>query len=234
MMRRYWVSTLALGLTLSGCLGWRPDVPGVDRAFLSMPKVTEKAKETTAPPFAQFAKAPWLGKQDDSLDAGTETADASSTSVDLPEALRHSHLRPVRPLRRALVFPGRTEELERVRAFVREAMAAGGVEARQRNGISLAVDEAVSNVVRHAYEAGRPGRVEVHIEIDARRCLVRILDSGRSFHPPAGTGEVDLEEHVRQGKRSGLGIFLMRQVMDEVEYTFREGKQNELLLVKHL
>ncbi|MBF0346439.1 MAG: c-type cytochrome [Magnetococcales bacterium] len=83
MMRRYWVSTLALGLTLSGCLGWRPDVPKVDRAFLSMPKATEKAKEAT-PPFAQFAKAPWLGKQDDSLDAETLTADASST-VDLPK-----------------------------------------------------------------------------------------------------------------------------------------------------
>ncbi|MBF0108870.1 MAG: c-type cytochrome [Magnetococcales bacterium] len=79
MMRRYWVSSLALGLTLTGCLGWRPDVPEVDRAFLSFSK-KEEAKETP-PPFSQFAKAPWLGKQDETMDGEAEGAGGS---VDLP------------------------------------------------------------------------------------------------------------------------------------------------------
>lgn len=80
-MQRTWVLTLVLGLMLSSCLGWRPKVPEVDRAFISTKNAEMDAKKS-APPFAQFAKAPWLGKMED-LDAGGDAeASAEGAATD--------------------------------------------------------------------------------------------------------------------------------------------------------
>ncbi|HIJ83830.1 MAG TPA: c-type cytochrome, partial [Magnetococcales bacterium] len=93
MTQRYWVSTLALGLMLSGCLGWgtQVSVPGVDRAFTYAPKDGATAKGSERP-FARFAKAPWLEGQEgpESEDAGSgATGDSSSD----PEAAKKAKSR---------------------------------------------------------------------------------------------------------------------------------------------
>lgn len=77
-MQRIWVITLIAGMMLSSCLGWRPEVPEVDRAFISTPR-NEMAAKPSTPPFSQFAKAPWLGKMED-LDAGDVEASAEGAS----------------------------------------------------------------------------------------------------------------------------------------------------------
>ena len=56
---------------------------------------------------------------------------------------------------------------------------------------------------------------------------------GEGFDPDR-IKEPNMAEHVRAGRKSGLGIFLMRQIMDEVTYRFREGVPNRLRLVKYL
>lgn len=139
----------------------------------------------------------------------------------------------VNPLLRTVTIPNETAQLETVRVFVRETLAAAAVGNGLVNRLSLAIDEAVSNIIVHGYETDRRDTIEVRVHVSPGRFEVTIRDSGKSFQPKDGR-EIDLEAHVQAGRRSGLGIFLMRQVMDEVEYSFREGLQNELRMVKYL
>ena len=136
-------------------------------------------------------------------------------------------------LSRTLTFPNDTGQLKAVRAFVAEVVHQSGVPRAFENGILLAVDEAVTNIIMHAYKEHRRDVIEITLDIDPRRFTVIIRDSGISFDPKSVLSP-SVKEHVSHGKRHGLGIFLMRQVMDEVEYLFKEGVRNELRMVKYL
>ena len=68
---------------------------------------------------------------------------------------------------------------------------------------------------------------------DPQKFVVTIRDSGQQFSPEA-IETPDMGAHVKSKKKKGLGIYLMRLIMDEVRYTFREGIQNELVLVKYV
>jgi serine/threonine-protein kinase RsbW len=131
------------------------------------------------------------------------------------------------------VVPNKTEELRYVRDFVRSAVSEGNIEKALENRILLAVDEAVSNIIEHAYDEGRFDAIEIFIDINPNRLEVKILDSGNHFDPEL-IRSPDIDQKIRMGHKGGLGIFLMRQVMDEVEYIFKEGVRNELRMVKYL
>ena len=136
-------------------------------------------------------------------------------------------------LSRTLTFPNETSQLKAVRLFVADVVRQGSIPRSLENGILLAVDEAVTNIITHAYKEGRRDIIEITLDIDPKRFTVVIRDSGTSFDPKT-IANPSMKEHVVHGKRHGLGIFLMRQVMDEVEYLFKEGIRNELRMVKYL
>ena len=135
-----------------------------------------------------------------------------------------------------LVIPNDTKYLATVRESVRDVVKNSAFPDKDINRIILAVDEAVANIMEHAYENARAGdklSIELKLDADATRFEVVIIDSGREFDP----SEIDvpnMDEHVAQGKKNGLGIFLMRQIMDEVQYTFVQGFRNELRMVKYV
>lgn len=137
-------------------------------------------------------------------------------------------------IHRELVIPNDTRHLAEVRSAVREVVGASDFPADEMNRITVAVDEAVTNIMEHAYENDLEGELEIELllEADNTRFEVIIRDSGKSFDPN-GVTEPDLEEYVRSGRRKGLGIFLMRRIMDEVHYEFRQGVRNELRMVKY-
>ncbi len=137
-------------------------------------------------------------------------------------------------IHKELVVPNDTRHLVKIRKIVEEAAHCSFSDDMEVARIVLAVDEAVSNIMEHAYEdAGRNGDIRMAIDADCSRFEVLITDSGKEFDPV----EVDvpeMSEHVKQGKKKGLGIFLMRQIMDEVKYTFVQGLRNELRMVKYV
>jgi serine/threonine-protein kinase RsbW len=97
------------------------------------------------------------------------------------------------------------------------------------HGVELAVHEACTNIIKHAY-AGQSGRIEIVMAIggDPQRVMVETFDSGRSF---------DLESvkapDLDAVQERGYGIFLMRQLMDEVTYR-ANSQRNRWQLVKHI
>ncbi|MBX3473235.1 MAG: ATP-binding protein [Planctomycetes bacterium] len=130
-----------------------------------------------------------------------------------------------------------TRNLALVREFLHGAIKRSALPATDINKVVLAVDEAVANTIQHGYEGRDPGNVEILIEADSERFSVKIRDSGVSYDTAKGIeskADLDLQKHIASGNKRGLGLFIMRKVMDEVSYTSREGDRNELTLVKYI
>ncbi|MCR4318503.1 MAG: ATP-binding protein [Planctomycetes bacterium] len=136
--------------------------------------------------------------------------------------------------RGTLAISNSTENLPKVRSFVLDHFRKGPLPKSEENKIILAVDEAVANIIEHGYPADvRDGKIEVEIVGEMTRFTVYVRDEGSSFDPNS-ISDVDIENHIKTGKKKGLGVFLMRKIMDEVVYHFEEGKMNELKLVRYV
>ena len=136
-------------------------------------------------------------------------------------------------IERTLTVTSGTENLSKVRTFVTQAMRDGSVKKEDENPIILAVDEAVSNIIEHAFEYTIEGTIRIEVTVDPKRCQITIHDSGKEFDP-LSIEPLDLEAHIQKGRKRGLGVFLMRQIMDEVKYHYKAGVENVLTLVKNL
>ena len=130
--------------------------------------------------------------------------------------------------------PNNTAHLAAVREIVRELVVSSSYPVKKDAGIiTLAVDEAVANIMEHAYCEVPDGEKEIELElqVDGERITVILRDQGRTFLPDQ-VEMPDLKQHVRAGRKHGLGMYLMRSIMDEVSYTFVEGGPNELRMVR--
>jgi serine/threonine-protein kinase RsbW len=137
-----------------------------------------------------------------------------------------------------LSIPSSTRYLSEVRAFVRERAEAAGFEESTVGAIALAVDEACTNVIEHAYggvatsdggELDTP--VEVHIQADDIALVVCIRDRGVAFDRSAYE-KPDIQKFAKRRKAGGFGVHIMHRLMDRVEYRTREGV-NECILTKY-
>lgn len=99
--------------------------------------------------------------------------------------------------------------------------------------IQLAVDEACANVVDHAYEGVDPGEIEVSCCLEDRCLTIRVRDWGKGFEL-ASVEEPDLEAPLEERSLGGLGLFLVRQMMDTVEFRSDPERGNELTMCKRL
>ncbi len=126
-----------------------------------------------------------------------------------------------------------TQFLSQVREMLSNSIVKTGLSRKEENKVILAVDEAITNIMEHAYENRREGWIDITIKANDKELRITIQDSGKRFDPNS-IEDPDVFEHVKEGRKEGLGIFLMRQVMDEVQYRFKEGEKNEILLVKYI
>jgi serine/threonine-protein kinase RsbW len=97
--------------------------------------------------------------------------------------------------------------------------------------IKLGVDEACANVVDHAYKGMDRGDMEVSCCLDGQDFVVFVRDWGTSFDPER-VQEPDIEAPLEERALGGLGVFLIKQVMDRVEYRSDPVRGNELMMVK--
>jgi serine/threonine-protein kinase RsbW len=134
--------------------------------------------------------------------------------------------------------PSRTELLEEVRAFVRSAALRFGFVEDDIENIELAVDEACTNIIKHAYKYDPSHEIRIAITSDSvkgapSKFIIRIFDNGLSFDTTRYSAP-DLKEYFSKMQRGGLGIVLMRKIMDEVEYDTVTDNRNSIKLVKYL
>lgn len=126
-----------------------------------------------------------------------------------------------------------TENLETIREFVGRLARETGFDEDSAMQIELAVDEASTNVIKHAYRYNPAHTVDIVVEINSEKMEIVISDRGRGFDinkVPAP----DIAKKIAAAKPGGLGIHLMRSLMDEVHFSINPKKQNEVKLVKYL
>ena len=132
-----------------------------------------------------------------------------------------------------LAVPSSTENLALIREFVSSAAQQAGFDSSEIAKLELAVDEACANVIEHAYGHDISKEVVVRARLDDETFSIDIEDTGRGFDPALVQPE-ELEQLINKRKTGGLGMRLMKTLMDEVHYEIEPGKKNALHMVKRL
>jgi len=133
---------------------------------------------------------------------------------------------------KTLQFTAKFEYLDEIRDFVGGIAQSGGFSDKDIYNIQLAADEAASNIIEHAYEGVSDGLLEISCGLKDGDIMIILVDHGEPFDPsdvPMPNVEADLSER----KIGGLGLFLMRKLMDQVKYEpDPQNNRNTLTLIK--
>jgi anti-sigma regulatory factor (Ser/Thr protein kinase) len=132
-----------------------------------------------------------------------------------------------------LQVPSSTENLALIREFVVNVGGQAGLAEAEVGKIELAVDEACANVIEHAYGHDISKEVTVRATFDEAELHISIIDEGHGFDPQA-IPQNELDKLVKERKSGGLGMRLIRTLMDEVQYEIVPGQKNELHMTKKL
>ncbi|MGA9118119.1 MAG: ATP-binding protein [Bacteroidota bacterium] len=128
-------------------------------------------------------------------------------------------------------FPREFTSLAQVFAFVDKALGELRVSPEGAYAAQLAVEELFTNIVKY----GQPTSDEVTISLkrDSGRLVVELTDRGDIPFDPTAAPEVDTSLKLEERKVGGLGIHLIRNLMDEIRYTYSNGR-NRITLIKNL
>jgi|SRR5687767_7151993 serine/threonine-protein kinase RsbW len=132
-----------------------------------------------------------------------------------------------------LHVPSSTENLSLIRELVSSVGVQAGLDESDVAKLELAVDEACANVIEHAYGHDISKEVVVRATFDDEVLRIDVEDTGRGFDPDTFKQE-ELEKLVAQRKSGGLGMRLIKSVMDEVHYEIEPGRKNELHMMKRI
>ncbi len=132
-----------------------------------------------------------------------------------------------------LRIPSQTDNLEIIRSFVSRVAEKVGFDDDDVNKIELAIDEACTNVIKHAYRKDPLKPIDIVIQIDYQKLTCIVTDRGKGFDPKI-IKMPDMKEYLAELRVGGLGIYLMRTLMDEVDYDIRPGVRNRVKMVKYL
>ena len=135
-------------------------------------------------------------------------------------------------LSRTLLIKNDVHEVSKFSTFMKSVMEELNIEKSLARQLRLAVEEAVVNVIDYAYPAGQDGDIEVRILSDGRILKTVIIDSGVAFDPTAKE-KTDISLSAEDRQIGGLGILLVRELMDSINYE-RDNGQNILTLTKTL
>ena len=133
---------------------------------------------------------------------------------------------------KTLTLPNDVQEVPQLAAFIEEVCESNGVDMMTTMQMNLALEEAVVNVMNYAYPEGTKGYVDISVQTDSSGLTFVISDSGKPFDPTTRE-EVDTSLPAEQREIGGLGIFLVRKMMDDIKYEYKDG-HNILTLRKKL
>ena len=135
-------------------------------------------------------------------------------------------------MQKSIVLPNDTQEVPQLNAFVEEVCQTVGFDEIVTMQVKVAVEEAVVNVMKYAYPTGQRGDVTIEAASNDVRLKFTIIDSGKPFDPTV-QAEVDTTLSATERNIGGLGIHIMRQNMDSINYE-RMDNLNVLTLRKKI
>ena len=132
---------------------------------------------------------------------------------------------------KTVTFPGRYDSLAKISKFVIQAAQKAEFDEKAIYAVELAVDEACSNIIEHAYQGRETGDIRCICEVTPGSLTVTLCDHGERFDPTHAS-EPNLSAELKHRTRGGLGIYLIRKLVDQVEYKYAPDCGNMLKLVK--
>lgn len=130
-------------------------------------------------------------------------------------------------------FDASLNTLHDMLGWIREHVQEGGYNQSELNKIEVAMEEALVNIIEHAYSY-EPGKIEITFHFfPSDRVEFIIRDYGHPFNPLKNEKEINPFAALEERREGGLGIAFMQKLMDGIEYA-REGEANVLTLKKKL
>ncbi len=121
------------------------------------------------------------------------------------------------------------ENLKGIRSVMKDIVSKTGLSKEDSGCIILAIDEACSNIIKHGYKNDYNQKIDLTITLETNLLTISIIDNGIGFDKtPIKTRDID------EIKPGGLGIYIINQVMDQVEYTRTPEGFNKIKMVKKL
>ncbi len=130
-----------------------------------------------------------------------------------------------------MTFPARFEFLDEIRELVAQIARAGGFNEKEIYSLQLAADEAASNIIEHAYEGISNATLDITCDMRGDTLTITMRDTGRPFNP-SNVKQPNLKADLSERQIGGLGLYLMRKLMDEVRYEASPTKGNLLTMIK--
>lgn len=130
-----------------------------------------------------------------------------------------------------ITFPARFEFLDEIREFVAQVARTGGFNEKEIYSLQLAADEAASNIIEHAYEDMPDAFIDMTCDMQDDVIIITMHDTGRSFNP-SKVKKPNLKADLADRQIGGLGIYLMRKLMDKVSYESDARTGNLLVMTK--
>jgi serine/threonine-protein kinase RsbW len=132
-----------------------------------------------------------------------------------------------------VTLPSSTRHLHAMRVLTCTLAESMGFDSGDSQKTALAVEEALTNVMEHAYHGEESHKMQVIFELQKKKLTIRIIHNGDQVDPGKLTNVDDLSDFHLQKKKGGLGILIMKRCMDEVSYKFNPPI-NECCMIKYL
>ncbi len=129
-------------------------------------------------------------------------------------------------------FPCQRDELVKVRMFLNDILSKHDIPDKEKNAMVLAVDEICANLIIHAHHCNPKESILLKVTVEEKKGITfEIEDHGDGFNIK-NYKEPTLKEIVNQRRKGGIGLMLVRRIMDEVDLIEENGKNTYRLFKK--
>jgi len=128
-------------------------------------------------------------------------------------------------MKKEIRIKNRLDELSRVNQFVEEIGEELGLDMELQMNLNLVMEEVVVNVISYAYPEGKEADIELLAESDDKELTFVLSDRGKEFEPTMNEiNDADMEVNPAERDLGGMGIYIVKNIMNEVTYQRLEGK----------
>ena len=130
-------------------------------------------------------------------------------------------------------FPARLDLLHQMLGWILKSIECAGFEKNDLRKIEIASEEALVNIINHAYQGKVDKIIQINIKVSKDSIELKFLDTGPQFNPVIERDKTDQNISLEDMPLGGLGLVLIRQYMDNIAYE-RKGSTNIFTLTKHI
>lgn len=134
----------------------------------------------------------------------------------------------------SLIVQAYYDNLDILRDYIGRIAENCGMSLKDVYAVQLAVDEACTNIIEHAYGGESDNSIDLYCDVTPEALIIRLHDHGEPFNP-LDVAQPNFEAPIEERDNGGLGLYLMRQLMDEIHFSFLPGEavsDNTLTMIK--